>query len=60
MAEKNSAIVDVNSPTANMYGCEPCPRCGSRFRCVWQARPNLIECDECGLKERIIHPSVHD
>ena len=23
--------VDVNSPTANMYGCEPCPKCGAPF-----------------------------
>jgi DNA-directed RNA polymerase subunit RPC12/RpoP len=50
---KDSSIVDVNSPTANMYGCEPCPKCGSKFRCVFVSKPDLIQCDDCGHHEKI-------
>ena len=48
---KPSNIVDTNSPTANMYGCEPCPKCKSRYRCMFQDKPNLIQCDDCGHNE---------
>lgn len=48
-----SNVVDCNSPTANMYGCEPCPQCGSRYRCVFQATPDVINCDDCGYKEPV-------
>ena len=48
-----SAIVDTDSPTANMYGCEPCPKCGSKYRCVFQDKPKVIQCDDCGHQEPI-------
>lgn len=52
MQNKPSNIVDLNSPTANMYGCEPCPRCGSEYRCIFAATRNQITCD-CGFVELI-------
>jgi hypothetical protein len=27
-----SNLLDINSPTANMYGCQPCPKCKSQYR----------------------------
>jgi hypothetical protein len=48
-----SSIVDVNSPTANMYGCEPCPKCSSKYRCVFVSKRDLIQCDDCGYNEKI-------
>jgi DNA-directed RNA polymerase subunit RPC12/RpoP len=39
----------------NMYGCTPCPRCGSEYR--WPTRkdhpqtPFAIVCDHCGHVE---------
>ena len=53
VAEMSSSIVDLNSPTANMYGCEPCPQCGSNYRCVFQNTPDQIDCDDCGFIEKI-------
>lgn len=46
-----SDVVDVNSPTANMYGCEPCPKCNSKYRCRFDDEPGLIQCDNCGFNE---------
>ena len=52
-----SNIVDVNSSTANMYGCEPCPQCGGIFRYVVA---NQITCDDCGHKEQAAEcPTCH-
>lgn len=51
MSRPPSNVVDVNSPTANMYGCEPCSKCGSRYRCVFNDHPNLIQCKDCGYDE---------
>lgn len=48
-----SSVVDMYSPSANMYGCEDCPKCRSRSRCVFNEAPNLIQCDDCGFKEEI-------
>lgn len=48
-----SSVIDDNSPTANMYGCEPCPKCKSRYRYVMAATPTTIDCDYCGFKEEI-------
>jgi hypothetical protein len=46
------AIVDVGSPTANMYGCEPCPKCGGKFRAPYKRGDDLsVECDDCDFKE---------
>jgi hypothetical protein len=52
-----SSVVDVNSPTANMYGCEPCPKCGSKYRCVFQDKPDTIDCD-CGWQEQITEKNI--
>jgi hypothetical protein len=52
-----STVVDPESPTANMYGCEPCPRCGSEYRCIFKNKPDLIQCDDCGYNEKIEEPS---
>jgi hypothetical protein len=49
----SSSIIDDNSPTANMYGCEPCPKCGSKYRCVMAATPDTIDCDDCGHSEKV-------
>jgi len=46
--ENNSNFVDCSSETANMYGCEPCPKCKSKFRCSFSA---VIVCDDCGFEE---------
>lgn len=46
-----SNIVDLYSPRANMYGCFPCPRCKSKFRCQFNNTGNIIHCDDCGFEE---------
>lgn len=45
-----SSIVDVTSVSANIYGCEPCPNCHSKFRYIAN---DLIQCDDCGFEEKI-------
>jgi hypothetical protein len=50
---KPSNVIDFYSDTANMYGIEPCPKCGSEFRCMYNQRPNDIQCDGCGYSEEI-------
>lgn len=50
---KPTNVVDFRSDTANMYGCEPCPKCKSKFRCVFGATPEQIDCDDCGYAEPI-------
>lgn len=37
----------------NMYGCTPCPKCGSEYRCVFNNAPSLMQCDDCGHEEQI-------
>lgn len=34
----------------NMYGCLPCPRCGSGYR--YATLDSYIHCDECGKLQR--------
>ena len=61
MTRPPSNIVDIYSPTANMYGCEPCPECGSKYRCVFAATSERIDCDDCGHVEQILaKPEVTD
>lgn len=48
-----SSVVDLYDPTANMYGCQPCPQCGSVYRCVSNDKPDYIQCDDCGTEEKI-------
>lgn len=43
-------------PKRNMYGCLPCPKCGSVYRAGYEERPTKgkprqIECDDCGFAE---------
>jgi ribosomal protein L37AE/L43A len=33
----------------NMFGCLPCPKCGSKFR--WPTQSGVIVCDDCGFTE---------
>ncbi len=58
VAEALSGIVDYNSPTANMYGCEPCPKCKSKYRVVMEATKNQIDCDDCGFIEPVTNPEA--
>jgi hypothetical protein len=41
----------------NMYGCTPCPQCGSKYRWPTQSvhpkYPDSILCDDCLLVEPI-------
>ncbi len=41
-----------DSKHTNMYGCLPCPKCGSKFRWpsqdVHPQHPSAIICDDCG------------
>lgn len=46
----------MESPTANMFGIEPCPKCKSVFRYPTWRYPKtkteeIIKCDDCGLIE---------
>lgn len=43
--------IDYEHPKSNMYGCQPCPQCGSKYRVVMAAAPDTIDCDDCGLKQ---------
>ena len=49
MSETNR--IDTSSPTANMYGCQPCPKCKSKFR--WPTQQETIKCDDCGYVEPV-------
>lgn len=48
-----SGIVDFQSPSANMYGCQPCPKCGSKFRASYKSgrSAGMVACDDCGHHE---------
>ncbi len=48
----------------NMYGCLPCPRCGSKSRVSYRTSKEAkrlghptVECDECGFVERAFYSS---
>lgn len=49
--DKNS--VNPDDPLTNMYGCYPCPMCGSKYRYPWE-RLEVIACDDCGDKSPIV------
>lgn len=49
-----SGIVDLYSPTANMYGIEPCPKCKSKYRYILNNRHDVIICDDCGFEEKVV------
>lgn len=48
-----SDIVDISKQSANMYGCQDCPKCGSRYRVPYQNSDGSlrIDCDDCGWTE---------
>lgn len=58
------ARIDFSSPTANMYGCEPCPEYGKSYRYVMRdfdvefPRPLVVLCDDCGLKQPLENPEA--
>jgi DNA-directed RNA polymerase subunit RPC12/RpoP len=45
----SEAIVDLGQEDANMFGCTPCPKCGSEYR--WPEIDALLNCDNCGFRE---------
>jgi len=48
-----SNVIDYTHREANMYGCQPRPKCGSRYR-VPYCNPDgsiRIDCDKCGFSE---------
>jgi predicted RNA-binding Zn-ribbon protein involved in translation (DUF1610 family) len=48
----NSDVIRYNEVNANMYGCQPCPMCGSRYRASYiREGKRRIECDDCGYKQ---------
>jgi ssDNA-binding Zn-finger/Zn-ribbon topoisomerase 1 len=51
-----SNVLDWNNETgtANMYGCQPCPKCRSVYRFATQ--DDVIRCDDCGHAEPAAYP----
>jgi hypothetical protein len=48
------AVLDIGNPKANIYGCLPCPKCGSEFRVPYDRVERVeIDCD-CGF----VQPAV--
>lgn len=49
-------MAEEKEEAVNMYGCLPCPRCGSRYRWPTVAshaeHPSSIVCDDCGLVQK--------
>ena len=35
----------------NMYGHTRCPECGGHYRCSFNDRPGIVQCDDCGHEE---------
>jgi predicted RNA-binding Zn-ribbon protein involved in translation (DUF1610 family) len=53
-----SGRVDTSDPNANMYGCQPCPKCGSIYRIPTNPPKDAqhygtINCEGCGFEEPI-------
>ena len=38
-----------SAPKRNMYGCLPCPKCGSEYR--WPNQSGEVVCDDCNSTE---------
>jgi len=54
-----SNIIDYELETSNMYGCQPCPKCGSKFRwCQNDPISKLILCDDCGYSEKAFNDLI--
>ncbi len=60
-AGQTTNVVNLDSPTANMFGIEPCPKCGSKYR--WSPKRSdgllIIRCDDCKLEEPVAEESRH-
>lgn len=52
-----SNVISYENPVHNMYGCAPCPKCGSKYRAAFRKSGGpdsgglRIECDDCGHNE---------
>jgi ssDNA-binding Zn-finger/Zn-ribbon topoisomerase 1 len=49
-----TGLVDIRQPGANMYGCQPCPKCRATYRYPrFDAARTVgtIHCDDCGYTE---------
>lgn len=55
-----SGMVDLSDETANMYGCQPCPKCNQTHRFVLSNDPNTVVCDDCGFTEKAVRPDDYD
>ena len=56
MSEKiPSGFVNTSAPNANMYGCQPCPKCRSEYR--FPMTDHTVQCDDCGFSEPIAEGS---
>lgn len=54
-----SNVIDLDSPSANMFGIQPCPKCGQNYRYsprLPDARL-IIRCDDCGFEEDVAEES---
>ena len=48
-------IIDEGSPTANMYGCQPCPKCEGKYRFPLRIDGVVkIQCDDCGYTAQCV------
>ena len=56
MSDNPSNVVDPNCLTegSNMYGCQPCPKCKGVYRVMYSGNGGMIECDDCGFKEKAV------
>lgn len=57
--DRRPVRITTRDPANNMYGCPPCPQCGSAYRAPYgsvTAKVLSVECDDCGYKE----PGVYD
>lgn len=54
-----SNVIDLNSPTANMFGIQPCPKCGQNYRYSPKRTDSrlVIQCDDCGFVEDVAEES---
>lgn len=50
-----SNLLSINQKGGNMFGCQPCPKCGSKYRYPMRRDAKqdtgLICCDDCGYRE---------
>ena len=52
-----TGLLSIAMAGNNMFGAQPCPKCGSKFRAPYTATaPNpddrgMLTCDDCGFRE---------